>query len=54
LENKSIEKIYLNCKHLTKLNKVNEKTSKGLNKLKESLMKTQTLKEIDFSSIIIF
>jgi hypothetical protein len=47
LENKKIEKMDLRCK-LSKIIKVNQISSNGVNCLKESLIKNQFLKEISF------
>jgi hypothetical protein len=50
LKNKSIEIIDLGGKIFKKIIKGNNISSKGLNFLKESLLKNQTLKEIIFYS----
>jgi hypothetical protein len=56
LENKKIEILNLSCKFLKKIIKTikgNEITSNGLIYLKESLIKNQYLKKIDFDGIFL-
>jgi hypothetical protein len=51
LENKKIEKINLESKFF-QLIKENQITSKGLKLIKKSLLKNQTLKEINLRGIL--